>query len=138
MIEIRVPLHKDNMPQSPNVKTHHMVQYLRNKKLGEAITWAFKLTGRLQDARSMLATAKNSCEDKNPFIARICYIRPRELDYVNLVSSLKHAQDVIADILIPGLKAGRADGDKRILWDFMQKKGLPKEYALLITFTDNS
>ena len=46
----------------------------------------------------------------------------REYDYVNLVASMKGLQDQVADKIIPGLAMGRADGDKRITWDFKQAK----------------
>jgi hypothetical protein len=52
------------------------------------------------------------------------------LDYVNLVHSMKYAQDCIADIIIPNLRPGFADSDKRISWLFDQQKG--KNYALIV------
>lgn len=47
----------------------------------------------------------------------------RKLDFANLVCSLKWVEDSVADMLIPGLKPGRADGDPRIKTEFCQEPG---------------
>ena len=61
-------------------------------------------------------------------------IAPRDLDeHDNLPAAFKTIIDAIADRLVPGLAPGRADGDKRITWEFAQRKGSPKTYALEIT-----
>jgi hypothetical protein len=63
----------------------------------------------------------------------ITRVAPRMLDEEdNLPSALKCAKDCIADVLIPGLKAGRADGSKEISWEFKQSKGNVREYGLKI------
>jgi len=60
-------------------------------------------------------------------------IAPRRLDSVdNLPSSMKPVIDSICDFFLPGLKAGRADSDKRFEFTLHQEKGKPKEYALRI------
>lgn len=60
-------------------------------------------------------------------------IAPRLLDTGdNLPMAFKKSRDVIADMLIPGLQPGRADDDPRIEWSYDQKKGAPKEYAIVI------
>jgi hypothetical protein len=59
-------------------------------------------------------------------------IAPLELDYDNLVFSFKGIRDCIADKLIPDLAAGRADGDRRISWDYSQEKGSPGQYAIRV------
>ncbi len=64
------------------------------------------------------------------FLTRIA---PRALDFDNLVYAFKHIRDVIADTLLPGLAAGRADDDKRLQWQYCQEKGRPKEYAFRIS-----
>lgn len=46
----------------------------------------------------------------------------RTLDYDNLVSSQKYVLDAVCDLLIPGLAAGRADGDPRITVSYHQEK----------------
>jgi len=57
-------------------------------------------------------------------------ISPGTLDYDNLVASLKAPLDVLADMLIPGLAPGRADGDSRLAFYYMQEKG--KDFALKV------
>lgn len=62
-------------------------------------------------------------------------IAPRSLDMDNLATCLKSSIDCIADWLLPGMAAGRADGDVKLefMWD--QRKGDPKEYALEVSFS---
>lgn len=59
-------------------------------------------------------------------------IAPRQFDYDNLVTSFKPIRDYIANILIPGKKIGRADDSDRLIWNYNQQKGKPKEYAIRI------
>jgi hypothetical protein len=68
-----------------------------------------------------------------PCIVKLSRIAPRMLDEEdNLRTAFKHIKDHIADIIIPFLAPGRADGNKGIKWEFNQYKGKPKEYALQI------
>lgn len=60
---------------------------------------------------------------KLPCHIKITRISTRILDYDNLVASQKWTVDAICDLLLPGLKAGRADGDKRITISYDQSKG---------------
>ena len=69
-----------------------------------------------------------------PVIVTFIRISPRELDFDNLLYSLKSHRDFISGMLIPGLRAGRADGDERIIFIYQQQKGEPKEHALKIIF----
>jgi len=71
-------------------------------------------------------------EIKLPAKITLTRIAPRFLDYDNLVTAFKHIRDVVADLLIPGLAKGRADGDERLEWLYLQKKGISKEYAIKI------
>jgi hypothetical protein len=63
-------------------------------------------------------------------------ISPRLLDFDNLTGSLKWILDAVCDQLIPGLKPGRADGDKRLSFEYQQKKGLPRQYGIQIEIVD--
>lgn len=46
----------------------------------------------------------------------------------NLRFAFKTVKDKVADIIIPGLKIGRADGDPRISWEYKQEpKGKRKD-----------
>lgn len=53
-------------------------------------------------------------------------IAPRELDTDNLQSGLKALRDGIAD------RFGVKDNDPRIGWNYEQKRGKPREYAVEI------
>lgn len=60
-------------------------------------------------------------------------IAPRALDcHDNLRMSLKWVADAVAECLIPGKAAGRADDSKEITWEYRQEKGQPREYAVRI------
>jgi hypothetical protein len=69
---------------------------------------------------------------KLPCIIRLIRIAPRTLDFDNFVYSMKAIRDACSEILIPGLAKGRADGDARIMWEYVQEKGRVKEYAFRI------
>ena len=64
-------------------------------------------------------------------------VAPRKIDSDNLQFSMKSIRDTIADILIPGKNRGMADSDERITWQYDQRKGDPKEYALEIQVNQN-
>jgi hypothetical protein len=90
-----------------------------------------KKYARLKKQKGIVQLVLKNCGIQPPCKVTMTRISPRDLDeHDNLRSALKHIVDAIADILIPGLKAGRADGDKSIQWIYEQKKGLPKEFAL--------
>lgn len=58
-----------------------------------------------------------------PCTIKLTRLAPLELDEDdNLRMSVKYIKDYIADQIIPGLAAGRADGDKRIKWIYGQEK----------------
>lgn len=67
-----------------------------------------------------------------PCTVRLTRVAPRPLDGDNLQFALKNVRDTLADLLIPGLAKGQADGDPRIKWEYSQEKGKPKEYSLKI------
>lgn len=60
-------------------------------------------------------------------------IAPRSLDvHDNLRMSMKWIVDAIADYIIPGKAAGRADDCELITWEYKQRKGKPREYGVNI------
>ena len=68
-----------------------------------------------------------------PVLITLTRIAPRMLDAEdNLPASCKWYKDALADYLIPGKSAGRADDDKRLSWRFKQEKGKVREYALKV------
>ena len=73
-----------------------------------------------------------------PCVVTLTRVAPRQLDEDNLMTALKYARDTVADIIIPGLAKGRADGDSRIEWRYGQEKGKPKYYALKIEVIDGN
>jgi len=80
----------------------------------------------------------NSKKEALPCTISMTRIAPRSLDEEeNLPMAFKHIKDYIADFLIPGQAMGRADGDKRIRWEYSQEKGKPKEYAIRIQIKNN-
>lgn len=44
------------------------------------------------------------------------------LDEDNLMIAFKAIRDQLADLIIPGLAKGQADGDPRITWEYAQEK----------------
>lgn len=68
---------------------------------------------------------------KPPCRILISRIAPRLLDYDNLVYSMRAVTNRIAELLLPGLAPGRADGDARLRFEYAQEK-VPKTYSLRI------
>jgi len=79
--------------------------------------------------KAALHTTFSEKEKKLPCKIVLTRIGKRLLDEDNLVHAFKGIRDSIADFLIPGLKPGQADSDKRIEWEYAQEKG---EYAVKI------
>lgn len=71
---------------------------------------------------------------KFPCELNLTRISPRKLDYDNLCYCFKSLNDILCSLLIPGLKAGRADGTGQITTNYFQKKGLQKEYGVEVEF----
>lgn len=77
--------------------------------------------------------------NRMPFIDLPCTVKftriaPRNLDaHENLPMSMKWLVDQMAEYLIPGKAAGRADDSKELKFIYDQEKGNPKEYAVKIT-----
>lgn len=67
-------------------------------------------------------------QSKNPQILLPCIVTFTRLSMKtldeddNLRIAFKCIKDKIAELLIPGLASGRADGDKRIKWNYSQEK----------------
>ena len=70
---------------------------------------------------------------KPPCKVKLTRLAPRELDaHDNLGTSLKWVSDAIAEYLVPGKAAGRADDCKEIEWSFAQRKGQVREYGVYV------
>ena len=71
---------------------------------------------------------------KLPCCIKLTRISQRMLDFDNLVSSQKYILDAICDLIIPGLKPGRADSDPRISVSYHQEKGKMQQLRIEIDF----
>ena len=76
-----------------------------------------------------------ACRPKISIICLPCTVKltrlgPREMDFDNLVISQKYIRDAIAELITGDYVPGRADGDKRISWQYDQEKS--KEYGVKI------
>lgn len=97
---------------SPNQKYHWTKQYLQNKQLKNLI-------------RSLYVLDKPTLH--LPATIKLTRVSSRKMDYDNLVFAFKPYLDILADLLIPNLKPGRADGDSRIKVQYEQRRGKAKE-----------
>lgn len=67
----------------------------------------------------------------------MCRLAPRELDADdNLRIALKWIKDAIAEVLTGDMVPGRADGDKRIKWEYDQQYS--KEYFVKVQIYANT
>lgn len=105
-----------------NQREHHMVRHRRRK------------AQRRSTFLGLLAAGRKASVDAPgvPLMVRLTRIAPRGLDTDNLGSSLKAIRDGVADWL------GRDDGDPTILWEYEQRRGKPREYAVLIELFDRA
>ena len=60
---------------------------------------------------------------KLPCIIILSRVAMRKLDDDNLQTALKGIRDTIADLILPGLSKGKADGDPRLKWEYGQIRG---------------
>jgi hypothetical protein len=75
---------------------------------------------------------------KLPCVVTLTRIAPRTLDaHDNLRSAFKWIVDAVADNLIPGQAAGRADDSTEITWEYKQQRGAPRKYSVRIEFDMN-
>ena len=88
----------------------------------------------IKDNLSELSAYKNK-----KITVKLVRIASRKLDTGdNLNYSFKWIRDSIADLIYPGLKAGRADDTDLIEWQYDQEKGRPKEKAIRIEIYEKS
>lgn len=113
-IEINLPI---KIVSELNVREHWTKKHARHRKLKRTLSLAF-----LPYINTNLL----------PCCVTLIRVSSRALDSDNLMGAFKSIRDYIADLLIPGLAMGRADSDARIMWVYMQEKGLPKQYACRI------
>jgi hypothetical protein len=120
LIAVKLPI---KTVSEANTSEHWTISAKRHKTQKKQIAWWWI---SLEDKPSL------------PCSVKLTRIAPRMLDSEdNLPISFKWVKDYIADKLVPGLKAGRADDSKDITWLYDQQKGMPKEYAVIIEIHQN-
>lgn len=103
--------------------THFFMVSKRNKICRTRVLLAF--TGMLRSEMCSIGLCL-------PVVIRLTRLAPRELDTDNLAAAFKPVRDCVADLIRPGFRPGRADGTKLMQWEYEQKKGKPKEYAVIV------
>jgi hypothetical protein len=126
MIQFTIPLTKDLIVSEANRSNEHWTKKSKRHQTQKLLINAFT---------SFIFAAK--FDGELPFHIKMIRIAPRSLDFDNLVSSFKWIRDELANSILlrfTGIQyaAGRADGDERLIWEYLQEKGLPKEYAIRI------
>lgn len=94
-----------------NQRIHHMKLARQKRSERDAVSWSWR------QARPQV---------KLPMVVKLTRVAPRELDDDNLVASCKAVRDQIAAELDVD------DRDKRIKWEYAQRKGKTREYAVEI------
>ena len=56
-------------------------------------------------------------------VVRLVRVAPRAYDDDNVVAAFKYIRDAVAEVINPGKRAGMADNDPRIKWEYAQEKG---------------
>jgi len=78
-----------------------------------------------------------SKKPKLPCKITFCRIAPRKLDsHDNLRYALKWSVDCISEWITGDARSGRADSNPNLTFEFDQKYGGPKVYALRVTFEE--
>lgn len=106
-LEAFIPM---TIPSEANKREHWSARHRRHKNNAVLIKYA------------LAEQIKNNPTLKLPLAITLTRVAPRELDKDNLISSMKNHTDIIADLLIPGLKPGQADSDKRLTFSYAQIK----------------
>lgn len=101
---------------SANVLGHWSKRYALNKKLSAQVRAQCHDIKKIELPCTIILTRES----------------PKLMDYDNYVFACKHLVDVIADMIIPGLAPGRADGDKRLKFQYEQVKRKGKQYFVCI------
>ena len=94
--------------------------------------WTKKHKRKKDIAKKLRSNLPNLSNCHLPCKVTLIRVAPRRFDYDNLVISFKYIRDFLANLLVPGLAAGRADDDERIEWCYEQVRGEAKEYAIIV------
>lgn len=110
-IEILIPV---NTVSEANMRECWQAKY-RRKINQQTTVWAYLKVNE----------NRRSLNLKLPAIITLTRIGVHDLDQDNLAGSNKHVQDTIAKFL------GINDGDKRLMWEYEQRRPLPAEKSSL-------
>lgn len=113
--QLKIPI---RIVSEANLPEHWTKKHKRHKSYKDAITAIWRT--------SNIPKIEPPCE------ITLTRVAPRSLDADNLVTSMKNPTDIVASLIIPGLAPGRADDGHGLTFNYCQKKGATKEYALLI------
>jgi hypothetical protein len=108
---VELPIHTVS---EANVRTHWAAKAQRTKLHRSTAQW------------QMRAQAGHGFRHPLPCVVTLTRIAPRELDGDNLQTSMKAVRDGIADWL------GVDDRNPQVTWNYAQKKGKPKQYAVTV------
>jgi hypothetical protein len=114
---------------------HFKIKNLRTVSESNCSDFRFKKSKRHREQKNKV---KIHLLQAKPVITLPCHvvltrISPRKLDdHDNLRVSFKWIVDAVAEYLIPGKAAGRADDSKKITWDYKQERGIAHEHAVSI------
>lgn len=109
-VDVIIPI---RIESTLNLREHWAARAKRSREHRQAVWWNLKA-----------AQAPHTV----PCTITLTRIAPRTMDGDNLQAGIKSARDGVADWLQID------DADPRVTWKYGQKRGEPKQYALLVEF----
>ena len=96
------------------------------------VRWHWSQRARHASAQRMAARmwASRALAGRSPvgdLVVTITRIAPRAMDSDGAVIAAKHVRDGVADAL------GLDDGDRRLTWHVVQRRGEPRQHAVAVT-----
>jgi hypothetical protein len=67
-----------------------------------------------------------------PVKVTLVRVAPRMWDWDNMVIAFKNIRDAITSVYFPGETHGKMDETAHFSWHYDQRKGVPKEYKIII------
>ena len=116
-----------------NLSEHHMVKARRVKGQRTAVVVDGSAMGRVVSSRPKpprkTLVWRWLSPPALPATVTLTRIAPRALDGDNLQRALKAVRDQVAELI------GVDDRDPLVEWEYAQRKGDPKQYAVLVEIT---
>ena len=116
MITLKIPI--KTVSEANKTGEHWTQKHKRHKAQRAAVKWYWSMI--------------NGLSMPNPMKLTFTRIAPRSLDSDNLQSSMKVIRDQICELITGIRQKGRADNGDRFQFEYNQRKGEPKEYAIEI------